>query len=648
MAGAAAEAGGADCKKVPTASRRRIKRLDDDSSSEDEARGHAGRPQPARRVLARVDTNSPARLAAYAPAHLPMRESRTRAPTSNRQQNRVPSTPAAAAQAVFSRAAAAPAAVSRTARQLLDQLLDHFVMPPSECQDQDGYASMAEDEPVLAARAFDEYVDAIEGVDRFDDFEDMLEDEPQPAVPHAFDGYADAIEGADDKDNCATCPEAMCHQPSPPASPPSSPASLSPPPAPPPALQPDSPQIPPPPQPPPHWEHAQPLSKARRRRLCAVADLVREAASSEERKADRQSKAVDRNVRRAAGTAFVDNASQDGNTPANETASERQQRLAEQPQLRAAAAAGHDGRAAAEDDAAAFVDIINLPLAPIHLDRHAASLEALRDGDRRDARADRSAPSLALGAWHEAESPSHAGHWLPKLVEQTKRRALQGAARGDEAASTVINAAPTGAAATLLWQGRTVHSLVSPPQIKSADRDKAQMSDYPLSSDKMAVLRAALGTELAGLRTAVLNLDERSMFDHELAGWTSWRLGEATGLTHQRGYTCGGIPVVLWFGDLGQLPKSGEGLHAKLKAGELNPASVTGSFLYQQGFSGAVVLNQTMRQAADQQELLQRLLAIREGRVTQAHVDAIKARLESAQTDEYRDDFRRRRVMTGV
>ena len=434
-----------------------------------------------------------------------------------------------------------------------------------------------------------------------------------------------------------------------PTSPPSPPASPPPPPSPqPPPPQPQLPQNPQPQpaSPPTRWKHAQPLSKARLRRLCAVADLVREAASSEARKADQQSKAVDRTVRRAAGAAFIETASQDGHTPANETGTERQQRLDVQPHLRAAAAAGHDGREAAVDDAAAFVDIVGLPLAPATLDRHAASLAALRDGNLRDARADRTVPGLAEGAWFDADSPSNAGHWLPKLVEQTKRRALLGAARGDEAASTVINAAPTGAAATLLWQGRTVHSLVSPPQIKSADRDKAQMSDYPLSSDKMAVLRAALGTESSGLRTAVLNLDERSMFDHELAGWTSWRLGEATGLTHQRGYTCGGIPVVLWFGDLGQLPKSGEGLHAKLKAGQFNPASVTGSFLYQQGFSGAVVLNQTMRQAADQQELLERLLAIREGRVTQAHVDAIKARLESAQSDEYRADFRRRRVMT--
>ena len=107
----------------------------------------------------------------------------------------------------------------------------------------------------------------------------------------------------------------------------------------------------------------------------------------------------------------------------------------------------------------------------------------------------------------------------------------------------------------------------------------------------------------------------------------------------------GEIPVVNLFGDLAQLgPIQAKDLHL---LPEKNSASdeFKGYSIYK-SFSNCVVLSQIMRQKADQKCLLERLLRLRTGDVTQQDWIEINNRLEGNLYQEEKLNIQRDRVLT--
>lgn len=200
-----------------------------------------------------------------------------------------------------------------------------------------------------------------------------------------------------------------------------------------------------------------------------------------------------------------------------------------------------------------------------------------------------------------------------------------------------MNLAPTGSAANLLPDGRTVHSTLPPlSKIKKKDYNSVQMIDYPLDHKKLAKLRKLIGvTDDKTHQLCCLNMDERSMFSHRLLAWASQRLCEATSNYDQ---SFGSVPIVNFFGDLGQLgPVDAKDLHSQPGKSSA-PDEIAGFSIYRQ-FDDCVVLSQTMRQKPEQKKLLDRLLRIRNGTITQKDWIDINDRYENDLAPEQRVQF---------
>ena len=191
--------------------------------------------------------------------------------------------------------------------------------------------------------------------------------------------------------------------------------------------------------------------------------------------------------------------------------------------------------------------------------------------------------------------------------------------------NAVLNLAPTGTASLLLPGGRTVHST-TPPLSKSKTNDlkSAQMSDYPLKQKALKKLRETIGYKGKELELTVLNMDERSMFSKRLLGWTSERFSQ---VTNNYDHTFGAIPIVNYFGDLGQLgPVKKLDLHIR-PAKNAAPDELAGFTVYR-NFHDVILLHQTMRQKESEKMFLERLLRIRGGTITQQDWLAINDRYE--------------------
>ena len=80
----------------------------------------------------------------------------------------------------------------------------------------------------------------------------------------------------------------------------------------------------------------------------------------------------------------------------------------------------------------------------------------------------------------------------------------------------VLNLAPTGAAAVLLPDGRTIHSVINIPTMqrrkKKAGKDTTthQVSDFPMSRDQIKKLQTITGIKGDNIKLKLLNMDERS------------------------------------------------------------------------------------------------------------------------------------------
>ena len=93
-----------------------------------------------------------------------------------------------------------------------------------------------------------------------------------------------------------------------------------------------------------------------------------------------------------------------------------------------------------------------------------------------------------------------------------------------------------------------------------------------------------------------LNLHERGMWSHRLLAWCSQMLKEETGNLEN---CFGGIPVINFFGDLGQE------LYEKPSLND-SPDNISGYSIYR-SFENVIVLSETMRQGTNELPLLERL-----------------------------------------
>lgn len=206
---------------------------------------------------------------------------------------------------------------------------------------------------------------------------------------------------------------------------------------------------------------------------------------------------------------------------------------------------------------------------------------------------------------------------------------------------SVMNLAPTGTASVLLPQGRTVSSITPIPRNRKVSRHR-KLSEIPLEDNSMQKLRKLTGTGLT-LKLKCLNLDERSQYSKRDLGWSNQRFNEAVGC-HK--YTFGGVPIVNFFGDLGQLgPTRDDKADLHLPANNDYEESKVGYEVYR-AFNQAVILSQTMRQAADQVTFRDLLLRIRNGTATEEDWMNINNRSEEELSEEEQKNFCHDKVIT--
>ena len=169
----------------------------------------------------------------------------------------------------------------------------------------------------------------------------------------------------------------------------------------------------------------------------------------------------------------------------------------------------------------------------------------------------------------------------------------------------VANAAPTGAAATLLYNGSTTHRIACPPRPVKRDDKSASVCDKPLSDERLRVLRETM----KGLRHG--SFDERGMHTKELLAFLDKRLREI----FKTDEYFGGLASVLFSGDPGQLPGVGGTGDLHEKPGSGDNAIIQAGYAAYRAFLDVIVLDETMRQSPEEKELLDRLLNVRCGEV---------------------------------
>ncbi|XP_066934414.1 uncharacterized protein [Clytia hemisphaerica] len=209
---------------------------------------------------------------------------------------------------------------------------------------------------------------------------------------------------------------------------------------------------------------------------------------------------------------------------------------------------------------------------------------------------------------------------------------------------STLNIAPTGAASNLIPDGRTLHSTTPIPFMTKKERSTVDITSHPMNSQQKRKLQTLIGfnneTQNHGLYT--LNMDERSMYSPRLLAWCNQRFMEATE-DFEKDF--GNIPVVNFFGDLGQLgPIEGNDLFIQ-PSKKPTPENLKGHAIYR-SFKKCVLLTQTMRQKPDQKTLLERLLRIRSGNITQQDWLDINSKYEPNMTQKDREDFDNGRVIT--
>ena len=210
--------------------------------------------------------------------------------------------------------------------------------------------------------------------------------------------------------------------------------------------------------------------------------------------------------------------------------------------------------------------------------------------------------------------------------------------------NAAINVAPTGAAAVLLPDGKTIHSLAHPP-MRLKKSENGSPIENPLSANhmKLFVQLVAPGGKIG---TMSLNIDERSMVGCSLASYLSHRFHELNarlqpnglGNTEELDKSFGSILSVNFFGDIFQLGSVGDRDLYLTSHEDAPPSWHKGHAIYNT-FTDVVVLHELMRQNSDQVRFRQLLGNIRLGQITQADHMLIQQRLFDSLPPQEREEF---------
>ena len=188
---------------------------------------------------------------------------------------------------------------------------------------------------------------------------------------------------------------------------------------------------------------------------------------------------------------------------------------------------------------------------------------------------------------------------------------------------SVLNLAPTGAAAVILPNGRTIHSIANIPRNNEDSNHTVTFSDKPLNAQQMMKLKGVVGNEDGKLGLGVLNLDERGMVGQNLFGWTNARFvavcralsaSDMEDEANDEILPFGQVPVVNLSGDIFQLSPIGDKDAYKIPGSNGTPMQWYGHMAYMQ-FRQCIVLDEIMRQKPSQIKFINCLNNIREGTI---------------------------------
>ena len=190
----------------------------------------------------------------------------------------------------------------------------------------------------------------------------------------------------------------------------------------------------------------------------------------------------------------------------------------------------------------------------------------------------------------------------------------------------VLNVAPTSAAAVLLPDGRTVHSVTPPPMKKKKNCTMSPV-DYPLNAHAMNRMKTlALGADNK-FALMCINADERGMMGKALTACFSHRFNElGTSLFPNADNSIFGcVPCFNFFGDIFQLGAICAVDLQKVPLSSSTPCNIAGHAVYK-AFTDVIILDEVVRQKPSQIKLLNRLNHIRIGKVDQKDWNEINDR----------------------
>ena len=210
--------------------------------------------------------------------------------------------------------------------------------------------------------------------------------------------------------------------------------------------------------------------------------------------------------------------------------------------------------------------------------------------------------------------------------------------------NAAINVAPTGAAAVLLPDGMTIHSLAHPP-MKLKKSENGSPIDNPLSANNMKLF-VQLVAPRGEISTMSLSIDERSMvgcsfesyFSHGFHELNARLQPDGVGKPDDLNKSFGSILSVNFFGDIFQLVSIGDRDLYLTSPEDASPAWHKGHAIYN-SFTDVIVLNELMRQNNSQLRFRQLLDNIRLGKITQGDHMLIQQRLLDNLPPQEREEF---------
>ncbi|XP_066924594.1 uncharacterized protein [Clytia hemisphaerica] len=203
---------------------------------------------------------------------------------------------------------------------------------------------------------------------------------------------------------------------------------------------------------------------------------------------------------------------------------------------------------------------------------------------------------------------------------------------------SVLNVAPTGAAAVLLPDGSTIHSAVHIP--RNTGSNTATLVDKPMSAGKYKELKDLTLDENEHLSLMCINADERGMVGEYVLAWFHHRFMELSihVLKREGVIPFGCTPAFNFFGDIFQLGAISSSNLGDPIVDSTTPIEAAGNLVYS-NFQDVIVLEEIMRQKPDQMALLKRLDNLRTGNVTRKDWEEINARSLNSLCEEEKRNF---------